>query len=58
MAVNFKNKSIEQLCLNHGSFITVKKDTIFFDEYSYLNKSYVYYLVDGICSISGHRHLT
>ena len=54
MAVNFKNKSIEQLCLNHGSFITVKKDTIFFDEYSYLNKSYVYYLVDGICSISGN----
>lgn len=50
----FINKSVEVLCLEYGKLLQVKKDTIFFEEDSMKAKPYVYYLVEGICSISGN----
>ena len=49
----FINESVKELCLNHGTLLKLKKNSVLFDE-EYINeKPYVYYLVEGICSISG-----
>lgn len=49
----FANDSIKELCINHGKLVSVKKNTILFDEDTFTEQPYVYYLVEGICSISG-----
>lgn len=49
----FPNSNIEQLCLNHGKMIKLKKGSILFDETCSDKTLYVYYLAEGVCSISG-----
>lgn len=49
----FNNDSVKQLCLSHGKLLHVKKNTVFFDETIYKSSPYAYYLVEGVCSISG-----
>ena len=50
---SFANSSVKELCISHGKLVALKKNTILFDEDTYMKHPYVYYLVDGICSISG-----
>lgn len=49
----FPNESIQSLCLTRGTLIKLKKNTVLFDEHSTDRTSCVYYLAEGICSISG-----
>ena len=51
---SFPNESVSNLCLSHGILQTVKKNTVFLNDDTIANKPYVYYLVDGVCSICGH----
>ena len=50
---DFPNESVATLCKLYGSLVNVKKNTVFFDAESFKDNPYVYYLVDGICSICG-----
>ena len=49
----FPNPSTEKLCLTHGKLIKLKKGAILFDEHSTNKTHYIYYLAEGICSVSG-----
>lgn len=49
----FPNTMVEQLCLHHGTLIQFKKNTILFDENNTAKPQFVYYLAEGICSVSG-----
>lgn len=50
----FPNPSVEHLCIEYGTRLHVKKNTVFVNEDTLSNKPYVYYLEEGICSICGH----
>lgn len=50
----FPDETVAKLCFSHGILQNVKKNTVFFDEDTLHNKPYVYYLVEGVCSICGH----
>ena len=50
---HFPDESVAHLCQTHGTLINVKKNPVFFDEDTLSKKGFVYYLVDGICSICG-----
>ncbi|MBE5956744.1 MAG: Crp/Fnr family transcriptional regulator [Lachnospiraceae bacterium] len=52
--LSFPNDSVKNLCLSCGVLQNVKKNTVFLNEDTLNGKPYVYYLVDGICSICGH----
>lgn len=52
----FPNQSTKQLCLTHGNLINLKKGSILFDEHSTDKTRYIYYLAEGICSVSGISH--
>lgn len=49
----FPDESVAQLCFTHGILQNVKKNTVFFDDDTLESKPYVYYLVEGTCSICG-----
>lgn len=49
----FPNPSIQMLCINHGTLEKLKKNTVIFDEHSDDETLYVYYIAQGICSVSG-----
>ena len=53
MKHDFPNTSVEQLCLEYGTLIHLKKSSVLFDENSTNKTRYIYYLAEGICSISG-----
>ena len=50
---SFPNASVESLCLHHGKIMKLKKGAVLFDEHSTDKTIYVYYLAEGICSVSG-----
>jgi len=50
---SFPDDSVKNLCLTHGTLLNVKKNTVFLDDDTLSGKPYVYYIVDGICSICG-----
>ena len=45
--------TIEKLCRTHGEILKLKKGAILVDEHSTHKTLYVYYLAEGICSVSG-----
>ena len=51
---SFPNDSVKTLCQSYGTLQNVKKNTVFLNEDTLNSKPYVYYLVDGVCSICGH----
>ena len=50
---SFPNPSIKQLCLNHGKIIKLEKGSTLFDEHSTERNRHIYYLAEGVCSVSG-----
>ncbi len=46
-------KVIQELCEKHGILMHVKKNTILFDADLSSEGPYVYYLVEGICALTG-----
>ena len=49
----FPNPIIEELCIKHGKIIKLSKGSVLFDEHSKDKTLSVYYLVDGVCAVSG-----
>lgn len=47
-------KIVEELCSRHGSLIEVKKNTVLLSAYTIDQAPYVYYLLEGICSLTGY----
>ncbi|MDD3253338.1 MAG: Crp/Fnr family transcriptional regulator [Lachnospiraceae bacterium] len=47
-------KIVEELCTLHGTLIEVKKNTTLLDKEIDGQQSYVYYLLDGICALTGY----
>lgn len=46
-------KIVQELCEKHGVLMHVKKNTILFDAVLSSEGPFVYYLVDGICALTG-----
>ena len=49
-------KIVEELCQKHGTLVHAKKNTTLFDAFRDTDGPYVYYLVDGICALSGNSY--
>ena len=49
-------KIMEELCHEHGTLIKVKKNTVIFRADYKTETPYVYYLVDGICALTGNSY--
>ena len=47
---------IEKLCKEHGTLIQVKKNTVLFRADFKMETPYVYYVVEGICALSGNSY--
>lgn len=47
-------KIVEELCTRHGSLIEVKKNTLLLSADTISQTPYVYYLLEGICSLTGY----
>lgn len=47
-------KIVEELCLRHGTLIEVKKNTVLVSADTLKREPYVYYLLEGICSLTGY----
>lgn len=50
---NFSNDSVKQLCTEHGTLVHFKKNSILYSEKEADTPPYVYYLAEGVFSVSG-----
>lgn len=50
------DKIIETLCREYGTLVHLQKNTILFQSDYKTKKPYIYYLVDGICALTGNSY--